>query len=239
MLERSSVEDVEDGALHVEHGSSHLGISLVDAVAAGRVVPLGYAWNGGQPAFEDADESSPLLLSNAILVKLTSPGPILYGQRRIGRNGEPFTIWKYRTMVHDADTILTTYLTEHPELQAEWEADHKLRHDPRITPIGRRLRSTSLDELPQLWNVLNGTMSLVGPRPIVQDETHKYGHVFELYTRVPPGITGLWQISGRNDTGYDERVTLDATYIRNWSPWVDLTTLWKTVAVVLGKRGAY
>jgi len=142
-------------------------------------------------------------------------------------------------MVQDADTILATYLAEHPELQAEWEANHKLRNDPRITPIGRFLRTTSLDELPQLWNVLNGTMSLVGPRPIVQDETHKYGDVYPLYTRVPPGITGLWQISGRNDTGYEERVTLDATYIRNWSPWIDLTTLWKTLAVVLGKRGAY
>ncbi|MDR9392596.1 MAG: undecaprenyl-phosphate galactose phosphotransferase WbaP, partial [Trueperaceae bacterium] len=182
---------------------------------------------------------TPLLLALALLVRTSGPGPILYGQRRIGRHGRPFTIWKFRTMVPNADAILETHLRNHPHLRAEWDADHKLRNDPRITPVGALLRRTSLDELPQLWNVLTGDMSLVGPRPITDDERPKYGDAFALYARVRPGITGVWQVSGRNDTTYEERVTLDAHYVRNWNVWIDLVTLWKTVDVVLNDEGAY
>jgi lipopolysaccharide/colanic/teichoic acid biosynthesis glycosyltransferase len=142
-------------------------------------------------------------------------------------------------MVPDADAVLTKYLETHPELKEEWLRDQKLRNDPRITRTGRFLRKTSLDELPQLWNVLRGEMSLVGPRPIVEAEIERYGANFALYTRVLPGLTGLWQVSGRNDTTYPERVALDSYYVRNWSVWLDLYILARTVWVVLAGKGAY
>jgi lipopolysaccharide/colanic/teichoic acid biosynthesis glycosyltransferase len=142
-------------------------------------------------------------------------------------------------MVQNADRLLHEYLQQHPELREEWERDQKLRNDPRITRVGRFLRKTSLDEFPQLWNVLLGEMSLVGPRPIVEDEVKRYGSLFALYTKVRPGLTGLWQVSGRNDTTYAERVAMDAYYVRNWSPWLDLYILARTVWVVLFGKGAY
>ena len=175
----------------------------------------------------------------ALAVKLSSSGPVFYGQRRLGRGGHMFTAWKFRSMVRDADALLATYLQAHPELREEWERDHKLKDDPRITWIGRILRRTSLDELPQLWNVLRGDMSLVGPRPIVQDEVPKYGERYVLYQKVRPGLSGLWQVSGRNDTTYAERVALDCYYVRNWSVWLDLVILARTVRVVLFGGGAY
>ena len=175
----------------------------------------------------------------ALAVKLTSAGPVFYGQRRLGRGGREFRAWKFRSMVKDAEAQLVAYLAAHPELRAEWERDHKLKDDPRVTWIGRLLRRTSLDELPQLWNILRGEMSLVGPRPIVQDEVAKYGTHFELYTKVRPGLSGLWQVSGRNDTTYGERVALDCYYVRNWSVWLDLVVLARTVRVVLLGKGAY
>ncbi|MCA9150808.1 MAG: sugar transferase, partial [Planctomycetales bacterium] len=142
----------------------------------------------------------PLFIILVAAVRVSSPGPAFYSQRRLGRNGEQFAAWKFRTMVVNADEALKQHLAENPELRDEWERDHKLKRDPRVTAIGRFLRKTSLDELPQLWNVLQGDMSLVGPRPIVNDEIEKYGPVFDAYKRVRPGITGLWQISGRNNT---------------------------------------
>lgn len=175
----------------------------------------------------------------AILIRLDSKGPIFYSQVRIGQNKAPFRAWKFRTMVPDADKVLAKYLAEHPELRAEWEKDQKIRNDPRVTRIGRFLRKTSLDELPQLWNVLRGEMSLVGPRPIVESEIQKYGVNFPLYTRVSPGLTGLWQVSGRNDTTYEERVALDSYYVRNWSVWLDIYILARTFSVVLLGKGAY
>jgi Undecaprenyl-phosphate galactose phosphotransferase WbaP len=175
----------------------------------------------------------------ALLIKLDSPGPIFYGQTRIGQNGERFTAWKFRSMVQHADKALQDYLDRHPELQSSWEKDHKLREDPRVTRIGRFLRRTSLDELPQLWNVLRGEMSLVGPRPIVDEEIDRYGDKFALYTRVIPGITGLWQVSGRNNITYQDRVNLDAYYVRNWSVWLDIYILTRTVWVVMTGEGAY
>ena len=142
-------------------------------------------------------------------------------------------------MVEDADSILRKYLDEHPESRLEWTRDHKLKNDPRVTRIGRVLRRTSVDELPQLWNVLTGEMSLVGPRPIVEAEIAKYAEDFQTYSRVPPGITGLWQVSGRNNTTYAERVEYDTYYVNNWSPWLDVYLLAKTVQAVFAKDGAY
>jgi lipopolysaccharide/colanic/teichoic acid biosynthesis glycosyltransferase len=142
-------------------------------------------------------------------------------------------------MFQDAHFVLEQFLEDNPDARDEWERDQKLRYDPRVTRIGRFLRKTSLDELPQLWNVLRGDMSLVGPRPIVTKEIEKYGPYFGAYTMVKPGITGLWQVSGRNNTTYDERVQLDAYYVRNWSPWMDLYLLIRTIRIVLFAHGAY
>ncbi|MDR7605590.1 MAG: undecaprenyl-phosphate galactose phosphotransferase WbaP [Armatimonadota bacterium] len=183
--------------------------------------------------------SLPLIALVAAAVRLDSPGPVFFAQTRIGKGGRKFRAWKFRTMVRDADQLLERFLQDHPALRAEWERDQKLRDDPRVTRVGRLLRRTSLDELPQLWNVLRGEMSLVGPRPIVDEEVGRYGPRFTLYAQVLPGITGLWQVSGRNDTTYEQRVELDSYYVRNWSPWLDLYILARTVWVVLTGRGAY
>jgi Undecaprenyl-phosphate galactose phosphotransferase WbaP len=181
----------------------------------------------------------PLLFYIAVAVKLSSRGPLLYGHPRIGKNGNRFQAWKFRSMFLNSSDRLEYYLEEHPELRLEWEKDQKLRDDPRVTRIGRFIRKTSLDELPQLWNVLRGQMSLVGPRPIVTSEIAKYGTYYGLYTMVKPGITGLWQVSGRNNTTYKERVQLDAYYVHNWSPWLDLYLLLRTIRIVLFAHGAY
>jgi Undecaprenyl-phosphate galactose phosphotransferase WbaP len=180
----------------------------------------------------------PLFAVIAILVKATSRGPVLYSQSRIGKDGKEFSAWKFRSMVRNADEVLEAYLNSNPELAEEWRREHKLHHDPRVTAIGRLLRKTSLDELPQLWNVLTGEMSLVGPRPIVRKEIPKYAGAIDLYLRVRPGITGLWQVSGRSNTSYAERVQLDEYYVRNWSVWLDLFVLGKTVRTVLQADGA-
>lgn len=182
---------------------------------------------------------SPLFLFLAAAVKLTSKGPVLYGQTRYGKNGVIFKALKFRSMVPNADRILADYLASHPEHLFEWQRDHKLKKDPRVTPIGRWLRRLSLDELPQLLNVLAGQMSLVGPRPIVKAEIEKYGRRFGLYSRVRPGITGLWQVSGRNNTTYDERISLDEYYVHNWSVWFDTYLLLRTVKTVVNGEGAY
>jgi Undecaprenyl-phosphate galactose phosphotransferase WbaP len=175
----------------------------------------------------------------AILSRILHPGPLFFGHARIGQHGRKFKVWKFRTMHVEADRMLREHLAADPSAREEWEKQHKLRNDPRITPLGRFLRSTSLDELPQLWNVLRGDMSLVGPRPIVQAEVPRYGADIELYAAVKPGISGLWQVSGRTDISYDERVELDLFYIRHWSPWLDLYILAKTVFTLLQRSGAY
>ena len=181
----------------------------------------------------------PVYLLLSILIYLDSPGPILFSHRRVGRDGREFNCYKFRTMVPDAHAALQRYLSQHPESLQEWEETYKLKDDPRITRLGRFLRRTSLDELPQFLNVLKGEMSLCGPRPIVQDEVRKYGKFIEDYYLVKPGITGLWQVSGRNDVSYDDRVRMDSWYVRNWSVWLDLVILLKTVRYVLSGRGAY
>jgi len=182
---------------------------------------------------------SPLLLALAFAVNLSSRGPIIYGNERIGRGGKHFFAWKFRTMVQNADQVLEDLLDANPEMREEYERDHKLKRDPRITTIGRLMRKLSLDELPQLGNVIRGEMSLVGPRPMLTSGVDKYGEYFGLYTMVSPGITGLWQVSGRNNTTYEERVQLDAYYVRNWSPWMDLYLLIRTIRIVLFADGAY
>lgn len=181
----------------------------------------------------------PLGLLIALAIKVDSKGPALYGQKRLGQHGETFRMLKFRSMIQNADVVLEDYLAQRPDMRKEWEATQKLKNDPRITGLGRFLRRTSLDELPQLINVLRGDMSLVGPRPIVNDEIARYDWVWDFYTRVQPGITGQWQISGRSETSYHERTSMDAFYIRNWSIWLDLYILAKTIPAVLHRNGAY
>jgi Undecaprenyl-phosphate galactose phosphotransferase WbaP len=181
----------------------------------------------------------PWIVIIAMTVKLSSRGSVFYSQERIGEGGRGFHAWKFRTMVENADVLLEQYLESEPQMRAEWAASHKLRTDPRVTKVGKFLRQTSLDELPQIWNVIRGEMSLVGPRPIVHQEAVKYGDELDLYRKVRPGITGLWQVSGRSDTTYDGRVAMDVHYVRNWSVWLDVYLLVRTVGVVLRKQGAY
>jgi len=180
----------------------------------------------------------PLGLVIALAIALESRGPLLFAHTRIGKGNRRFRLWKFRSMVVNADQVLERYLAAHPDSAAEWLHGHKLKNDPRVTRVGRWLRRTSLDELPQLWNVLRGDMSMVGPRPIVEEEIVKY-RAFSLYSQVAPGLTGLWQVSGRNDTSYGKRVELDSAYIRDWTFCMDLRVLLKTVRVVLVGKGAY
>jgi undecaprenyl-phosphate galactose phosphotransferase len=183
---------------------------------------------------------SPLFLILAILIKRSSPGPIAYSQTRIGRHGIAFKCIKLRTMVSNADEVLLRWSQENPALYEEYLKTYKLKEDPRITPIGKWLRRTSLDELPQFWNVLRGDMSLVGPRPVVTRELEEYyGPAAQLYMRTRPGMTGLWQVSGRSDTSYERRIILDEWYILNWSFWYDIVILVQTAWIVLTGRGAF
>ncbi len=181
---------------------------------------------------------APAMLVVAWQVWRQDRGPILFGHYRVGRDGKLFRCLKYRTMRMDAQAMLNELLERDVVARAEWERDCKLTNDPRVTPIGDFLRRTSLDELPQLFNVLRGEMSLVGPRPITVQELTKYGHVRWHYLSVRPGITGLWQVSGRSDTTYDQRVDLDRRYVEVRSPWLDILLLMKTVKVVLLRDGA-
>lgn len=181
----------------------------------------------------------PVLILVAILVFVADPGPVFYAQRRIGRGGREFSCFKFRSMATDSDARLKALLHASSEARAEWERDHKLRNDPRIVGIGRLLRKSSLDELPQLFNVLRGDMSLVGPRPIVSAEVARYGRYFEEYCRVRPGITGLWQISGRNEVSYRRRVAMDVIYVRSRCFRLNWKILIYTLPSVLLVRGAY
>ncbi len=166
-------------------------------------------------------------------------GPAFYFQNRVGKDGKPFKCWKFRSMVVNADQVLKEILDKDPEARAEYAKDFKLKNDPRITKFGHFIRKSSLDEIPQLYNVLKGEMSLVGPRPVVKAEEVYYGDKFEQYTAVRPGITGLWQVSGRNDVSYEQRVALDTWYVQNWSVWTDIVIIFKTTFVVLYRKGAY
>jgi Undecaprenyl-phosphate galactose phosphotransferase WbaP len=181
----------------------------------------------------------PLVGLIALAIKFGSRGPIFFSHERIGRFGHRFEALKFRTMVTNGDEVLAAHLAANPEAREEWRRDHKLKRDPRITFIGGILRKTSLDELPQLWNVVRGEMSLIGPRPIVHAEISKYGDDFDVYLQALPGITGLWQVSGRNDTSYRQRVSLDVEYVVTWSIWTDVMILLRTALVVVRQTGAY
>lgn len=181
---------------------------------------------------------SPLLLCIAVLIKIKDPGPVFFAQNRIGRDGREFRCLKFRTMVVDAQERLDALLASDPEAAREWRMSQKLSSDPRITPLGDFLRRSSLDELPQLFNILKGEMSIVGPRPIVRNEAARYGDKYGFYLSARPGLTGLWQISGRSDTSYDERVDLDMTYVRDWSVANDIKIMAMTVPAVLFSKGA-
>ena len=182
---------------------------------------------------------SPVLLIITIRVAIENRGHIIFTHYRVGKNGREFPCYKFQTMVPNNQERLEKYLDENPEARREWEDSFKLTNDPRVTEFGAFLRRTSLDELPQLWNVIRGDMSLVGPRPIVQEEVIKYGENIREYYMVLPGITGMWQVSGRSDTTYPERVAMDTWYVRNWSIWIDLMYLFKTVKAVVTGKGAY
>ena len=181
----------------------------------------------------------PVMLMIAAIMKLTSPGPVLFAHRRLGKDGRAFHCLKFRSMVTNSAEVLAQHLAENEAARAEWALDHKLRNDPRITELGRFLRRSSLDELPQLINVLVGEMSLVGPRPIVTDEVVRYGRYISYYTSVTPGITGLWQISGRNDMSYRRRVAIDTSYARNRCTKMDISIMLRTIPAVLQAKGAH
>lgn len=175
----------------------------------------------------------------AILIKIDSRGPVFFGHKRIGKNHKEIRCWKFRSMYADADVRLKKILETDPVRAAEWEKNRKFSDDPRVTRIGKFLRKTSLDEIPQLWNIFKGDMSFVGPRPVTLGELEKYGGTVEYVLSVTPGLSGMWQVSGRSDTDYDERIALDSYYIQNWSIWLDLWIVVKTIWVVLAGKGAY
>ena len=181
-----------------------------------------------------------LMLVIAVAVRLSGGSNVIYGHTRVGRKGRQFPCYKFRSMVSNSDDVLRQLLETDPEAREQWERDFKLKDDPRITRIGRFIRKTSLDELPQLWNVVKGDMSIVGPRPVVQAEFDQYyGNARQHYLSVSPGLTGLWQVSGRNDLDYEQRVQLDKSYVENWNVFSDFLIVMRTVKVMVMRRGAY
>jgi exopolysaccharide production protein ExoY len=182
---------------------------------------------------------SPLFVMTALLIKLTDRGPIFYRHVRLGHGRRSFACVKFRTMVANADEVLAEHLRSSSDAAAEWASTRKLKNDPRVTSVGAVLRKLSIDELPQLINVLRGEMSMVGPRPIVFDEVPLYGADIDFYFSARPGLTGVWQVSGRSNAAYSRRVALDRRYVENWSLWTDLVVVIKTVPAVLTARNAY
>jgi exopolysaccharide production protein ExoY len=181
----------------------------------------------------------PLMAIIALAIFIQDGGPVVFSHRRVGRGGKPFSCYKFRSMAVDAEARLSELLERDQVAREEWARDHKLRNDPRVTQLGAFLRRSSLDELPQLFNVLQGTMSLVGPRPIVDAEIARYGKRFRHYCAVKPGITGLWQVSGRNDVSYRTRVALDCLYAKSQSPRLYLWIVVVTIPAVLSRKGSY
>ncbi len=183
--------------------------------------------------------SLPILILAAIAIKLDSPGPVFFKQDRLGKGGMPFKMWKFRTMYSNAQQVLTETLAQNPSIKQEWDRFQKISNDPRVTRVGKFLRRFSLDELPQVFNVITGEMSLIGPRPFFKDQVDAYGDAYEYYLMVRPGMTGLWQVSGRNKTTFRERALWDKFYVRNWSVWLEIYIVIRTVWVVISAHGAY
>ena len=249
-VSRRAVESVEVLRPRARVRGSFRVIDQIDRPATGRVADEPYA--PPHPSIHDVLKRtfdvlgatllgivfSPLIVAIAVLLRREG-GTVIFRHRRVGRDGKAFDCLKFRSMAPDADRILHELLEVHPELKAEWLRDHKLRDDPRVTAVGRFLRRTSLDELPQLWNVIRGEMSLVGPRPVVREELLRYGRCACIYLSARPGVTGLWQVNGRNNTDYRRRVVLDVYYVRRQNLLLDLYILSKTTLVVLGGSGAY
>lgn len=246
---RLQAEAVIDGGVEAEGvgESSRGGAGFAESSPRNPVARVAPATKGAATAKRILDVAgaivlglvfSPLIVTIVFLMR-KSGGTVIYRHRRVGRGGQMFSCLKFRTMVPNADQVLRDLLESDPDLRAEWIRDHKLRNDPRVTQLGRFLRRTSLDELPQLLNVLRGEMSLVGPRPVVREELLRYGRNVGTYLAAKPGITGLWQVTGRNDTDYRRRVVLDTYYVRNQNLLLDLYILAKTTGVVLGGSGAY
>ena len=181
---------------------------------------------------------SPVMMFVALAIKLTMGGPIIYAHRRVGHNGIPFKCYKFRTMIQSSEEFMRGYLAANPDAAQEWAATRKLKKDPRVTFLGNVLRRSSLDELPQFINVLRGEMSCVGPRPVVDDELKFYGANASQYLQTRPGLAGAWQVSGRSNTTYDERVAMDCQYVREWSLWTDIVILVKTVPAAVAWRGS-
>jgi exopolysaccharide production protein ExoY len=182
---------------------------------------------------------SPLFFMLVLLVKLSDKGPAFYGHPRVGHNGKTFRCLKFRTMITDGDRVLQAYLHANPKALEEWRATRKLQDDPRVTVVGSILRKLSLDELPQLLNILRGEMSVVGPRPVVEEELERYEHDAVYYLKTRPGLTGLWQVSGRNDVSYASRVAFDTHYVQNWSLSRDMLIIARTIPAVCLSRGSY
>jgi len=181
----------------------------------------------------------PLYLLTALCVRLSMGAPVHFGQVRLGQGGRRFRFYKFRSMVHDSETVLDQFLSKNDVARTEWDTFQKLQKDPRITPVGQFIRKLSVDELPQFWNVLKGDMSLVGPRPCLERQRTLYGRHWEHYCTMRPGLTGLWQVSGRNRLPYAKRVELDAYYVSHWSLWLDCKILVKTVLVVFARDGSH
>ncbi|MDF3156496.1 sugar transferase [Mesorhizobium sp. XAP10] len=177
--------------------------------------------------------AAPVMIVVALLIRMTAGGPAVFSHSRIGFGGKPFDCYKFRSMVANSEEVLKAYLDANPHVCKEWEETHKIRNDPRVTLLGGMLRKSSLDELPQLFNIIRGDMSCVGPRPIVKDELKRYGDHLGEYLRTRPGLTGLWQVSGRSSMDYANRVALDSQYVRNWSVWLDIVILFRTVFAVM------
>lgn len=182
---------------------------------------------------------SPLLIGLALMIRFSDGGPAIYGHTRVGHGGRLFKCWKFRSMAVDSARLFDAHLSASSEARQEWQTYGKLRNDPRVTPLGHLLRKYSLDELPQLFNILLGEMSVVGPRPVSAEEMVHYGSSKRFYRQCRPGLTGLWQVSGRSDLGYDKRVALDRCYITNWSMLLDISLILRTFSVVLKGRGSY
>jgi lipopolysaccharide/colanic/teichoic acid biosynthesis glycosyltransferase len=218
-----AIDEAGEVRLHCGSWMYRVGKRILDLVLAILVIPL----------------VLPICLALTLAIKCTSRGPVLYRHLRVGRNGRRFYLYKFRTMVTNSQHILRIHIASNYDAKQEWTRQHKLQVDPRVTSLGRVLRRTSLDELPQIVNVVLGDMSFVGPRPIVPEEIPRYGNAFGIYAAAKPGITGLWQVNGRGTVSYGRRISLDVQYVRTWSMVCDLKILLNTLCVVVKREGAY